>query len=147
MVSVSAVRNLQVSRLELRDPIHAAASLTIPSALYTLSHLYEGDASRSTAITFFNGSVALANGMFHIPYNFEHKLIVCIVTGIIIGAVVTDFLSWRWVFWIEAMLAVPTAALAFFKLPKVVEASGTSSLKPKIDWVGIVTLTGGQCLL
>ncbi|WP_291056919.1 MDR family MFS transporter [Herbiconiux sp.] len=59
------------------------------------------------------------------------------VAGPLLGGLFTDTLSWRYAFWINVPLGIAAivAAVAFIKLPKIVNA-----VRPKIDVAGMATL-------
>lgn len=58
------------------------------------------------------------------------------VVGPTIGGFVTDNLSWHWVFYINLPLGIPVIALFIRFFPQ----TGTTGLKHKIDYLGMMTL-------
>lgn len=62
------------------------------------------------------------------------------VLGLILGAILIQFATWRWVFWIGAVVAIPVSLLSFFVIPNRVGKEHRD--KPKnIDLVGFGLVT------
>ncbi|KAF2637605.1 major facilitator superfamily transporter [Massarina eburnea CBS 473.64] len=68
----------------------------------------------------FGAIIALANG-----------------TGPFVGGALVDSVTWRWVFWIVPMLAIPAAVFIFFFLPLKYEKGNYAEKVKKIDYGGI----------
>jgi EmrB/QacA subfamily drug resistance transporter len=68
----------------------------------------------------FGAIIAMANG-----------------TGPFIGGALVDSVTWRWVFWIVPMLALPAAVLIFFFLPLKHDRGNYGEKVRKIDFGGI----------
>lgn len=68
----------------------------------------------------FGAVIALANG-----------------TGPFVGGALVDSATWRWVFWIVPMLAIPAAVVIFFFLPLKYEKGNYREKVKKIDYGGI----------
>lgn len=68
----------------------------------------------------FGAIIAMANG-----------------TGPFIGGALVDSVTWRWVFWIVPMLALPAAVLIFFFLPLKHDRGNYGEKIRKIDYGGI----------
>jgi EmrB/QacA subfamily drug resistance transporter len=62
--------------------------------------------------------------------------------GVLAGGVLTTYLSWRWIFFVN----VPVGALAFAVTPRVVRES-RAEVKKALDIAGAVTVTTGLALL
>lgn len=69
----------------------------------------------------FGAIIAMANG-----------------TGPFIGGALVDSVTWRWVFWIVPMLALPAAVLIFFFLPLKHDRGNYGEKIRKIDYGGIL---------
>ena len=61
-----------------------------------------------------------------------------ITLGPLIGGALTEFASWRWVFWINLPVI---AAILFFTLISWVEPA--QMRRPRMDWFGLATLVAG----
>ncbi|KAL0959010.1 hypothetical protein HGRIS_014322 [Hohenbuehelia grisea] len=66
------------------------------------------------------------------------------VTGFIIGGVLTATTSWRWVFYLIAIVSIPTSALAWFLLPG--HSVTPEAERRGIDFPGVFSLTAGLIL-
>ncbi|KAF2705445.1 major facilitator superfamily transporter [Pleomassaria siparia CBS 279.74] len=69
----------------------------------------------------FGAIIAMANG-----------------TGPFIGGALVDSVSWRWVFWIVPMLALPATTLIYFFLPLKHNSGNYGDKIRKIDYGGII---------
>ncbi|WP_445358612.1 MFS transporter [Microbulbifer sp. ANSA005] len=64
--------------------------------------------------------------------------------GPVLGGILTDLLSWRWIFFIN----LPVAALAFWVCWKVIPDDTPENVTERIDYGGVITLTTSLfCLL
>jgi EmrB/QacA subfamily drug resistance transporter len=61
--------------------------------------------------------------------------------GLLLGGVLTSYVSWRWIFFVN----VPIAALVLFLTPRALNESQTTS--GRLDVPGAVTVTGGMLAL
>ncbi|KAJ7579811.1 major facilitator superfamily domain-containing protein [Mycena floridula] len=66
------------------------------------------------------------------------------VAGFVIGGVLTARLSWRWVFYLLAIVVIPFAIASWFILPQ--HQNREHETKPTIDWAGVFSLTTGLIL-
>ncbi|WP_343949109.1 MFS transporter [Nonomuraea longicatena] len=94
------------------------AAMASPAALSLLSLLYPGVEERAKALSIWGGIAALGG-----------------TTGLVIAGVLTDFLSWRWIF----LVNLPVVALALVLLPRLTPESRASG-RTRLDVPG--TLLG-----
>ena len=66
--------------------------------------------------------------------------------GILVGGLTTQLLSWRWYFWIGAILSFLAVISAIFSLPRGLN-DRFDSKRPEMDWVGSVVFFGGLVLV
>lgn len=66
-------------------------------------------------------------------------------SGIVTGGFANDLLSWKWFFWIGAMLAGVFYAGVVLIAPK--DYSESRTLKIKMDWLGVCTMIPGFMLV
>ncbi|OAA54667.1 membrane transporter [Cordyceps fumosorosea ARSEF 2679] len=64
--------------------------------------------------------------------------------GIFMGAVTAQFLTWRWFFWIGAMLVACIVAAGFLSIPRDLHALDPTI---KMDWLGAATIVPGLTLV
>jgi EmrB/QacA subfamily drug resistance transporter len=63
-------------------------------------------------------------------------------TGVVLGGIITSYLSWRWVF----LINVPIAAVVLLVVPRLVKDSRQSQ-GGRVDFVGAFLITGGLTLI
>ena len=100
----------------------AGSALIAPSALTLLFMLFGSSRKELTKALAFYGAAAPAGG----------------TAGVFLGGVVTEYLSWPWVFYIN----IPIALLILAIVPKVMPA-GAMAPKSRVDLLGAATVTGG----
>ncbi|KAF8510477.1 MFS general substrate transporter [Hysterangium stoloniferum] len=108
---VSGFISNKVVFLVLRAVIGIAASLTIPSALHLLVQLHRDPTEQARAIAIFSGGVAAGN-----------------IVGLVVGAIFVQFASWRWIFFLEAMVALPVAGICSILIPSIISSRSEESL-------------------
>ncbi len=96
-------------------------AILAPSALAMLSTIFVDPAERGKAFGIFG---AIAGGGASI--------------GLLLGGVLTEVLTWRWCLYVNLVLAVPAAVMAFRLLTNEVQPN-----RPRIDTPGVITATGG----
>jgi EmrB/QacA subfamily drug resistance transporter len=100
----------------------AGSALIAPSALTLLFTLFGSSPRELTKALAFYGAAAPAGG----------------TAGVFLGGVITDYVSWPWVFFINVPIALVILAL----VPTVMPAGGPAA-KSRIDLLGAMTVTGG----
>ena len=103
----------------------AFGAILAPSALGTLVSTFQDPRERGKAFGVF-GSVAAGGGG----------------VGLILGGVLTQYLSWRWTLYINLVFAViaTAGALAFMR-------SSRPAVRPRMDWPGAVLAGAGLFLI
>jgi EmrB/QacA subfamily drug resistance transporter len=98
------------------------AAVLAPAALSTLNITFTGSKERGKAFGIY--SAIAASGA---------------VVGLLLGGVLTEWLSWRWCLYVNLIFAVPAAVgvLAF------VAAKDTATSRSRLDWPGVLTVSGG----
>ncbi|TDE09735.1 MFS transporter [Jiangella asiatica] len=98
------------------------AALIAPSALTLLMMLFGAEPRQLTKALAIYGAAAPAGG----------------TAGVFLGGVITEYISWPWVFYIN----IPIALLALFAAPALMPAGGAGA-RGSIDVVGAITVTAG----
>ncbi|KAG0700165.1 major facilitator superfamily domain-containing protein [Suillus ampliporus] len=119
----------KIPLLVLRAVTGIASSMTIPSALTLLVKVFPDPLEQARAIGVFGGCGAVAN-----------------IGGLLIGAMFVQWMSYHWVFWFVACVALPVALACVFIIPsRIGETADT--LEPKeakwknLDLIGVGILT------
>ncbi|MCW3014641.1 MAG: transporter [Solirubrobacterales bacterium] len=99
----------------------AFGALLAPTALSLLTTTFTEPKERGTAFGVF-GAIAGSGA----------------AAGLLLGGVLTEYLSWRWCLYVNLLFAVPTALAATRLLHNQVAAD-----RPRIDIPGTLTVTGG----
>ncbi|MEU1689253.1 MFS transporter [Micromonospora sp. NPDC005707] len=99
----------------------AGAALIAPSALTLLMMLFGAEPRELTRALALYGAAAPAGG----------------TAGVFLGGVITEYISWPWVFYIN----IPIAALALLAAPTLMPAGGTR--RGSLDVLGALTVTLG----
>ena len=120
---VSAVATGPGLELAGRAVQGAGSALIAPAALTLLMTLFAGTRELPKALALY-GAAAPAGG----------------TAGVFLGGVITQWLSWPWVFW----LYVPIAAAVLLATPLVMPAG--SARRGSVDVAGAVTVTAGLAL-
>ncbi|KAL0948778.1 hypothetical protein HGRIS_008908 [Hohenbuehelia grisea] len=103
------------------------AAMNVPSAIAMIRMTFTDPKERARAY----GAYAMAGTIGN-------------VTGFVIGGVLTATTSWRWVFYLIAIISIPMSAFSWFLLPGRDAAS--TSVRRSIDFPGVFTLTAGLVL-
>ena len=102
----------------------AGAALAAPTALALIATTFPMGAPRNRALGVWAG-MAGAGGAI----------------GLLLGGILTSYVSWRWVFFVNAPIGLIVAALA------PVALVGGGRLKRRLDIPGVITSTAGLALL
>lgn len=102
----------------------AGAALAAPTALALIATTFPMGAPRNRALGVWAG-MAGAGGAI----------------GLLLGGILTSYVSWRWVFFVNAPIGIVVAALAPMALV------GGGRLRLRLDIPGVVTSTAGLALL
>ncbi|KZT37994.1 MFS general substrate transporter [Sistotremastrum suecicum HHB10207 ss-3] len=134
---IAGFMNNKVGLLVFRALCGIAGACTIPSALNLIVHLFPKHQEQSRALGIFGGTGAVAN-----------------VLGLVIGAILTQYASWRWVFWFAAVIVIPVSGMCVFLIPKdaasgseIIIENGVKVEKAKgLDAIGVSVLTAAMIL-
>src|SRR3954453_4600198 len=96
-------------------------ALLAPSVLSLLTTTFTNPRERGTAFAIY-GAIAGAGGAI----------------GLLLGGMLTEYLSWRWAMYVNLFFAIPAALAALALLHNQVAAT-----RPRIDIPGTLTATGG----
>jgi EmrB/QacA subfamily drug resistance transporter len=102
------------------------AALVSPAALSIVTTTFAEGAERNRALGVW-GAVAGAGG----------------AAGVLLGGVLTEYLGWEWVLWVN----VPIGALAIFLAPRLLPESRDEVAHRTFDLPGAFTVTAGLALL
>ncbi|MCF2526700.1 MFS transporter [Yinghuangia soli] len=97
------------------------AALIAPSALTLLMMLFGNNPKELGKAFALYGAAAPAGG----------------TAGVFLGGVITEYLSWPWVFYIN----IPVAIAALIAIPRLMP--DTPAQRGSVDWLGAATVTGG----
>lgn len=108
-----------------------AAAMTVPSAISILVQTFPERKEKDNILGIFGAMGAIGN-----------------CAGIVIGGVVSAQLSWRWVFYLIAIVIIPFSIASFFLLPKEIHGfkQNKEAKAQSLDLPGITVLTGGLIL-
>jgi EmrB/QacA subfamily drug resistance transporter len=102
----------------------AGAALIAPSALTLLMTLFGHEPRELTKALAIYGAAAPAGG----------------TAGVFLGGVITEWIDWPWVFWVN----VPIALLVLVLTPGLMPSA--AARRGSVDWAGAVTATAGLAL-
>lgn len=97
-------------------------ALAGPAALGLIPVLFPDRKERMKALGIWGGLSAVAGSV-----------------GSVVGGMVTDLVSWRWIFFVN----IPIAVVALILVPRVMPESRMARAGRRLDAVGAVTATGG----
>jgi MFS family permease len=99
----------------------AAAAAAVPSALRLLTTVAEGEQARARAVAAWSAAGAAAGA-----------------SGFVVGGVVSDLTSWRWIFW----GLLPTAAVLALAVSRTVPADNREAAGRPLNALSSLLLTG-----
>ncbi|KAH8834317.1 major facilitator superfamily domain-containing protein [Flagelloscypha sp. PMI_526] len=117
----------KIALFVLRALSGIAGSMTIPSALTLIVRVFPEPGEQGIAIAIFGTTGAIAN-----------------ILGLIIGALFTQYASWRWLFWFATILALPSIITGVVMIPAQTVTGSELSLATRfkrMDFPGVATLT------
>ncbi|KAJ3871151.1 MFS general substrate transporter [Lentinula edodes] len=116
------------------------AAMTIPSATSMLTAMYTTPKSQGLVLTMQESSQVHPCKFFAAAGTLGLSL------GFVLGGVLLQFATWRWVLWIVPVLTIPLSIVSYFFIPKKIRLLSTHSQK-RLDVIGILTLIGSLILL
>jgi len=69
------------------------------------------------------------------------------VFGNILGGLVAQWLTWKWVFWLLAIIAAIVTLSGFLIIPSPLKPTQQLSVKSSVDWIGGAIITVGVLIL
>ena len=102
------------------------AALLAPSALSMVTNMFAEGAERNKALGVW-GAVSGSGG----------------AAGVLLGGILTEYLGWEWVLWVNVPIGVVAAILA----PRLLDESRKEAETKTFDAFGAVTVTAGLSLL
>jgi EmrB/QacA subfamily drug resistance transporter/deazaflavin-dependent oxidoreductase (nitroreductase family) len=102
----------------------AGAAIVAPTALSLIADTFKEGAARNRALGIYAGAAGSGGAI-----------------GLILGGLITNYVSWRWVMFVNVPIALMLAVAA----PRVLVASAGQS--GRLDLPGAITVTGGMTLL
>jgi EmrB/QacA subfamily drug resistance transporter len=99
----------------------AFGALLAPAALSLLTTTFTNPDERGKAFGIF-GAIAVGGGAM----------------GLLLGGLLTEYLSWRWCLYVNLLIALPVIPAAVALLSR-----GVSAVKPRLDIPGTLTASGG----
>ncbi len=99
----------------------AGAALLVPCSLALIGATFD-EAERGKAIGTWAGASAVATAI-----------------APLLGGWIVDHFSWRWIFLINPLIALPTLWIAYYRVPE----SRDPDAKPGLDWLGAILVLSG----
>lgn len=66
--------------------------------------------------------------------------------GIITGGAVTQYLSWRWYFWLGCIVTFIVCVASFITIPRDMASTRAENANVRMDWWGVATIVPGLIL-
>jgi EmrB/QacA subfamily drug resistance transporter len=105
--------------------IGVGAAILTPASLSIITSVFS-TSERGTAIGIWGAASALTSGV-----------------GPALGGILTNSLTWRWIFWIQLPIAAVMIVIAFFSTPE----SRDEHADRRIDWGGVACVGAGMSVL
>lgn len=102
----------------------AGAAIVAPTALSLIADTFEEGAARTRALSVYAGAAGSGGAV-----------------GLVLGGLIANYLSWRWVLFVNVPIALVLAVVA----PRVLPASDRRT--GRLDLPGAITVTGAMTLL
>ena len=106
------------------------AAANVPTAIGILGVTFPPGRAKNYAFSFYSAGAPMGS-----------------VIGNILGGVVAQYASWKWVFWILGVLAAAVTVAGHFIIPLPVIHASPAQLKSSIDWLGGVLVTTSLLIL
>lgn len=123
---VGGFANDETTLIAARAVQGLGAAILSPAALSIVTTTFRDGAERNKALGVW-GAVAGAGG----------------AAGVLLGGVLTEYLGWEWVLWVNVPIGIAAAALA----PSLIAESRSSSETRAFDFAGAAAVTGGLAAL
>src|SRR5215211_6952034 len=101
----------------------AFGALLAPAALSLLATTFADSAERGKAFAIYGAIAGIGGGV-----------------GLLLGGILTEYLSWRWCLYVNLLFAIPAAVGAFSLLHSGRQTAGA---RPRLDIPGALTVSSG----
>lgn len=126
---ICAVSVHPIMLLVFRALCGIAAAMTVPSAISILVQTFPDPKEKSDILALFGALGAIGN-----------------TVGLVVGGVLAAQVSWRWVFYLIAIVVIPFSVVSVFVVPKVVQVASNSTTRRSLDIPGVSVLTAALIL-
>ncbi|MDX6583861.1 MAG: hypothetical protein QOI10_3045 [Solirubrobacterales bacterium] len=123
---VGGFANSETTLIAARAVQGLGAAILSPAALSIVTTTFRDGAERNKALGVW-GAVAGAGG----------------AAGVLLGGVLTQYLGWEWVLWVNVPIGIAAAALA----PRLIAESRSESATRAFDFAGATAVTAGLATL
>ncbi|THZ67638.1 drug resistance protein [Aureobasidium pullulans] len=105
------------------------AAANVPTAIALISATFPSGSARNYAFSIYASGAPMGS-----------------IMGNLLGGLVAQYGSWRWIFWILSIMAFIVTAAGYFIVPKL-PPQPASDVKSSIDWIGAFLVTVGVLVL